>query len=173
MARFAHSRRLAKLAADLMAVDSIRIYYDKAMFKEPQSDITPLHQDGPHWPLASENVLTLWVALVDIPSSMGTMQFASGTHNRQAFGERGIDVERTEGWYRDYLRESGRPEPVEPGPIRAGDATVHNHWLVHGAGANLSDQVREVFGVTFYEGRYTSNPPFAYKQSACAFQYSF
>jgi len=37
---FAHSRRLAGLAADLM-VDSIRIYYDKAMFKEPGAEITP------------------------------------------------------------------------------------------------------------------------------------
>ena len=38
------------------------------------------------------------------------------------------------------------------GPIKAGDATAHSHWLVHGAGANRSDQIREVFGVTFYEG---------------------
>ena len=38
---FAHSRRLAGLAADLMGVDSIRIYYDKAMFKEPGAEITP------------------------------------------------------------------------------------------------------------------------------------
>ena len=41
MRHFAHSRRLAGLAADLMGVDSIRIYYDKAMFKEPGAEITP------------------------------------------------------------------------------------------------------------------------------------
>lgn len=100
VAHFAHSRRLAELAANLMRVDSIRIYYDKAMFKEPLSEITPLHQDGPHWPLATDTVLTMWIALVDMPSDMGTLHFASGTHNQRAFGERGIDVERTERFYR-------------------------------------------------------------------------
>ena len=40
-----------------MRCDSVRIYYDKAMFKEPGSAITPWHQDGPHWPLASEKAL--------------------------------------------------------------------------------------------------------------------
>ena len=68
----------------------------------------------------------MWVALIDIPPAMGSLKFASRTHERQAFGERGIDVERTEGWYNEYLAEAGNPV-VMHGPIRAGDVTVRHH----------------------------------------------
>ena len=35
------------------------------------------------------------------------MKFASGTHLQQAFGERGIDVERTEQWYGEHIETEG------------------------------------------------------------------
>ena len=72
----------------------------------------------------------MWVALIDIPPAMGSLKFASRTHERQAFGERGIDVERTEGWYNEYLAEAGNPVVVH-GPIRAGDVTVRRHSQSH------------------------------------------
>ena len=92
-ARFIQSSRFGKIAADLMGVDAVRIYYDKAMFKEPESWITPWHQDGPHWPLCTDHVLTMWIPLVDATIDMGPPRFASGTHRGKVLGPKGIHRE--------------------------------------------------------------------------------
>ena len=147
-ARFIQSPRFGKIAADLMGVDAVRIYYDKAMFKEPESWITPWHQDGPHWPLCTDHVLTMWIPLVDATIDMGPPRFASGTHRDKVLGPRGIHRE-SESFYRDYIRANRVPVAEEE--IPAGDATLHNHWVVHGARANTSGRVREALGITFYE----------------------
>jgi hypothetical protein len=60
---------------------------------------------------------------------MGSLKFASGTHLQQAFGERGIDVERTEQWYGEHIETEG-VAVVDGFAMRAGDVTVHSHWLV-------------------------------------------
>ena len=147
-ARFIQSPRFGRIAADLMGVDAVRIYYDKAMFKEPESWITPWHQDGPHWPLLSEHVLTMWIPLVDATFDMGPPRFASGTHRDGVLGPRGIHRE-SESFFEDYIRANRIP--VEEEEIPAGDATLHSHWVVHGARANTSGRVREALGITFYE----------------------
>lgn len=147
-ARFIQSPRFGKIAADLMGVDGVRIYYDKAMFKEPESWITPWHQDGPHWPLASDHVLTMWIPLVDASIDMGPPRFASGTHRQRVLGPRGIHRE-SESFFEDYVRANRVPVVEEE--IPAGDATLHSHWVVHGARANTSGRVREALGITYYE----------------------
>ncbi len=147
-ARFIQSPRFGRIAADLMGVDAVRIYYDKAMFKEPESWITPWHQDGPHWPLCTDHVLTMWIPLVDVTIDMGPPRFASGTHRENVLGPRGIHRE-SETFFKDYIRSNRIPVVEEE--IPAGDATLHSHWVVHGAGANTSGRVREALGITFYE----------------------
>lgn len=147
-ARFIQSPRFGRIAADLMGVDAVRIYYDKAMFKEPESWITPWHQDGPHWPLCSDHVLTMWIPLVDATIDMGPPRFASGTHSERVLGPRGIHRE-SDTFFKDYIRANRVPVVEEE--IPAGDATLHNHWVVHGARANTSGRVREALGITFYE----------------------
>ena len=39
------SKRLAKIAADLMGVEGVRMYHDQALFKEPGGGHTPWHAD--------------------------------------------------------------------------------------------------------------------------------
>ncbi|SVB88088.1 uncharacterized protein METZ01_LOCUS240942 [marine metagenome] len=147
-ARFILAPRFGKIVADLMGVAGVRIYYDKAMFKEPESRITPWHQDGPHWPLYGDNVLTFWIPLVDIEPDMGPLRFATGTHRRKRFGPRGIHKD-AQCYYEAYIKENHLSVIEEP--IKAGDATLHNHWVLHGAGRNTSRMIREVMGMTFYE----------------------
>ena len=42
---FTFSKRLARLAADIMEVDGVRMYHDQALFKEDGGGITPWHAD--------------------------------------------------------------------------------------------------------------------------------
>ena len=147
-AGFIQSPRFGKIAADLMGVYAVRIYYDKAMFKEPESWITPWHQDGPHWPLYTDHVLTMWIPLVDATIEMGPPRFASGTHKGNVLGPKGIHHD-SESFFGDYIRRNRIPVVEEE--IPAGDATLHSHWVVHGARANTSDRIREAVGITFFE----------------------
>lgn len=64
--QFVLARRFAKIAADLMGVEGVRIYHDQALFKEPGGGHTPWHQDQIYWPLDTEHTITMWMPLVPI-----------------------------------------------------------------------------------------------------------
>ena len=76
---FVFARRFAKIAADLMGVERVRLYHDQALYKEPGGGHTPWHQDQYYWPLDTLNTITMWMPLVDITPEMGIMSFASGS----------------------------------------------------------------------------------------------
>ncbi|MEJ7661127.1 MAG: phytanoyl-CoA dioxygenase family protein [Hymenobacter sp.] len=82
--RFVLARRFARLAADLLGVENVRIYHDQALFKEPGGGPTPWHQDQYYWPVDTTNTITMWMPLVDIDVAMGMLTFASGSHRQGA-----------------------------------------------------------------------------------------
>ena len=58
---FVFSKRLAKIAADLLTVDGVRMYHDQALFNEGGGGITPWHADQYYWPLATGKTITAWI----------------------------------------------------------------------------------------------------------------
>ena len=52
--KFIFSKRLAKIATQLMEVKGVRMYHDQALFKESNGGYTPWHADQYYWPLSSE-----------------------------------------------------------------------------------------------------------------------
>lgn len=146
--QFVLARRFAKIAADLMGVDGIRLYHDQALFKEPGGGPTPWHQDQHYWPLATNHTITMWMPLVDAHESMGTLRFASGSHEVGYLGDIPISDE-SEAKLGEFLRERGYPVAYS-GAMRAGDATFHSGWVLHGAPGNSSPNMREVMTVIYY-----------------------
>ena len=145
VARFVLARRFAKLAADLMGVDGVRLYHDQALFKEPGGGHTPWHQDRYYWPLDTDDTITMWMPLVDIPAGM---EFASTSHrNADMRGTRISDD--SDAYFAQLIEQQGMPvTPV--GPLRAGDATFHDGWMVHRAPANPGGPMREVMTVIYF-----------------------
>ncbi len=144
--RFVLARRFAKIAADLMGVDGVRIYHDQALFKEAGGGHTPWHQDQQYWPLDTKTV-TLWMPLVDASAEMGTMRFASGSQNLGYLGEMPISDE-SEAEFDKFI--AGRGFRVDNcGAMAAGDATFHAGWTLHGAPGNTSDTLREVMTIIY------------------------
>lgn len=47
------------------------MYHDQALFKEPGGGPTPWHQDRFYSPLTTENTVTMWMPLVDVPAGDG------------------------------------------------------------------------------------------------------
>src|SRR5690606_7726249 len=45
------SKKLGRIAAELMGVQGVRLYHDQALFKEAGGGHTPWHADQYYWPL--------------------------------------------------------------------------------------------------------------------------
>lgn len=146
--RFTLARRFAKIAADLMGVDGVRILDDQALFKEPGGGHTPWHQDQLYWPLDTDNTITMWMPLVDIPSHVGSMTFVSGSHT---LGYRSmVEIsDESEEILRQYVEDHALPQSSY-GALTAGDATFHAGWTMHRAPGNPTELMREVMTILYF-----------------------
>ncbi len=145
--RFIFARRFAKIAADLMGVDGVRLYHDQALFKEPGGRPTPWHVDHYYWPLDTDHSITMWMALVDIPREMGSMSFVSGSHRNSAFKPMPISDSSQE-YFETIIRE--QKSPIVSYELKMGDATFHSGRTLHSAHANASSIRREVITIIYY-----------------------
>ena len=142
------SKRIAKLAADLMKVDGVRLYHDQALFKEAGGGITPWHADQYYWPLSNANTITSWIPLQATPLDMGPLEFSAGSHQIVEGRELAIGDESEE-ILSEKLRVTDFDHVIEP--FEAGEISFHSGWVFHRAGANLTDQVRKVMTVIYME----------------------
>jgi len=155
--RFVLARRFGKIAGDLMGVDGVRIYHDQALFKESGGGYTPMHQDHYYWPLGTDQTITMWMPLVDLPAEVGGMRFASGSQNAGYLGELPIS-DRSEEVLKQLIEERNF-RLVETGAINAGDATFHSGWTLHGAQPNTSPMMREVMTIIYFgDGAHVTAP---------------
>ncbi len=146
--RWVFARRFAKIAAELMGVQGVRLYHDQALYKEPGGGKTPWHQDQYYWPLDTDKTITMWMPLVDVSAEMGTMVFASGSQRRGYLGKLPISDESEE-VFKQFIAERGY-ELSEAGAMAAGDATFHSGWILHGAPSNQSARAREVMTIIYF-----------------------
>ncbi len=134
---FVFGKRFAGIARDLMQVPGVRLWHDQALFKEPHGRVTDAHQDISYWPInEGELTTTMWIALNDVPQEKGCLYFYPGSHK----------IEEKE--YVDIFKNPHQPEIVKGiekvyTPINAGDVTFHSGLTFHGAGQNISNEIRE------------------------------
>ncbi|NQX59793.1 phytanoyl-CoA dioxygenase family protein [Paenibacillus qinlingensis] len=145
--RFVFGRRFAKVAAELMGVNGVRMYHDQALFKEPGGGHTPWHQDQIYWPVDTDKTITLWMPLVDIPQDVGSMTFASGSQERGYISRLEIS-DQSHKTLSDYI-ESEELLQVNYGAMSAGDATFHAGWTLHSAPGNPTALTREVMTIIY------------------------
>lgn len=146
--QFTLARRFAKMAAELLGVERVRLYHDQALYKEPGGGFTPWHQDQYYWPLDTDATVTLWMPLVPITEEMGMLTFASGSH-RSGFVENIAISDESEKKLEQYIRDRGFAIS-RPAAMAAGDATWHYGWTLHSAPGNASGQTREVMTVIYF-----------------------
>jgi len=144
---FTFAARFARVAAELLRVDGVRLYHDQALFKEPGGGHTPWHQDQVYWPLDSDRSITMWMPLVDVPADVGSMTFVDGSHRHGDLGSWVIGDE-SEAGFDALVRDRGFATSTH-GAMRAGDATFHTGWTLHRAGANQTALLRSVMTVIY------------------------
>jgi ectoine hydroxylase-related dioxygenase (phytanoyl-CoA dioxygenase family) len=145
--RFVFAKRFARVAAELMGVNGVRLYHDQALFKPAGGKGTPWHQDQVYWPLDTHNTITMWMPMIDLTKEMGTMQFASGSHSRGPLAEIAISDE-SDRLFDRLVRELAFP--LVSYDLHAGDATFHSGWTAHAAFPNAGNRMREVMTVIYF-----------------------
>jgi ectoine hydroxylase-related dioxygenase (phytanoyl-CoA dioxygenase family) len=154
--RFSLAARFAGVAADLLGTESVRIYHDQALVKEPGGGHTPWHQDAIYWPIDGTRCVTMWMPLVDVTPEMGVMTFVDGS-NKGELGEEAIS-DGSEAHF-DSLVSRTEASLSVPVAMSAGDATFHGGWTLHKAGGNSSILTREVMTVIYFASDLTVQTP--------------
>jgi ectoine hydroxylase-related dioxygenase (phytanoyl-CoA dioxygenase family) len=158
------SKRLAKVASDLLGVENVRIYHDQALFKEPAGGPTPWHQDQYYWPIDTHNTITMWMPLVDINVDMGMLTFASGSHTKGSVFNYEISDE-SESEFDKYVHDN-QFEISRANTMKAGDATWHYGFTIHNAPGNNSEIMREVFTIIYIaDGAKITQPKNSYQEA--------
>jgi hypothetical protein len=125
--RVARSTHLGRLAAELLGVDSVRLYQDSAFWKRPGDGPTPWHTDLKMTPIDTNDFVTFFIPLRALPASRlaPTLRFATGSH-RDVAAAFWFDV-RTN----SSLDLSSRYTEENHGALALGDATAHHGWTLH------------------------------------------
>jgi ectoine hydroxylase-related dioxygenase (phytanoyl-CoA dioxygenase family) len=153
---FVFSRRLARIAADLLGVDGVRLYHDQALYKEAGGGITPWHADQYYWPLAGDRCGTIWVPLQDTPLEMGPLAFAVGSHRENIARDFPIGDE-SERAVQTSLASLDLPTNEQP--FALGDASFHMGWTFHRAGPNRAANQRKVMTIIYIDAEMTLSEP--------------
>lgn len=142
------SKRIAKIAADLMHVAGVRLYHDQALFKEGGGGITPWHADQFYWPLSTDKTVTAWIPLQATPLEMGPLEFSAGSHTIVEGRELAISDE-SEAILQKKLRVTDFKHVIEPFDV--GEISFHSGWIFHRAGANVTDEMRKVMTIIYMD----------------------
>ena len=145
---FCFSKRLARIAAELMGTDGVRMYHDQALYKEPNGGITPWHADQFYWPLSTHQTCTVWIPLQHTPMDMGPLAFSVGSQRFEFGRELEISDESEKRISKALLDEK---LPMNESPFDLGEVSYHYGWTYHRAGPNVSKLPRRVMTVIYMD----------------------
>jgi ectoine hydroxylase-related dioxygenase (phytanoyl-CoA dioxygenase family) len=143
-----YSKRLARIASELMEVNGVRLYHDQALFKEGGGGITPWHADQYYWPLETDKTITAWIPLQETPLNMGPLEFSAGSHVIVEGRELAISDESEEIIDRK-LRVTDFNHVIEAFDL--GEISFHSGWVFHRAGANTTNEMRKVMTIIYMD----------------------
>src|SRR5262249_26385405 len=119
----------------------------KRPFGSPGSEAGGWHQDMSLLPFDRPSPPQWWIALDDIEPAQGPVEFLTGSHREGLVSPRHL-----------YDNDGSRPAPSDLAAVRpdvfgkyglseasyfhAGDATIHNGYVLHCSPPNLTDKVR-------------------------------
>ena len=155
--------RYARAVSELLGDDDPRLLWDKT-FTKPSVTTgtrqTVWHQDLPQVPVDRRGLLTVWIAVWDVPEEAGAMRFVPRSKMLGPLGR--VDFIGNEHTVESLMTEEDKEIVGEPFtiPLKAGEATVHDGLTLHGAGPNNSPKPRVGWTLLFVPGKtvWTGNP---------------
>jgi len=142
------SKKLAKISADLLDVQGVRLYHDQALYKEPGGGYTPWHADQYYWPLLSDRTVTAWIPLQETTLDLGPLEFSAGSFKLTDGRNKEIGDE-SQDFLESTLKAKQFPHIIEPYGI--GEVSFHMGWLYHRAGPNITNKMRKVMTMIYMD----------------------
>lgn len=145
---FIKSKRLGRIATQLMGTTGVRLYHDQALYKEPSGGYTPWHVDQYYWPLSNNNTVTAWIPLQAVPMEKGPLEFSIGSQSI-TFG-RDLEIsDASEKKIDEHLKLSDLP--IDSSPFDLGEVSFHYGYTFHRAGPNTTDQTRKIMTIIYMD----------------------
>ena len=154
----------AAVAADLMGSDSVQMFHDHVLVKEPGTTRpTPWHQDGPYYFVEGRQTVSFWSPLD--PVAGATLRCVAGSHlwPRPVLPKRWL---ADTSFYPDPSAYMPVPDPDAEGMVirewamRPGDAVAFDFRTLHGARGNDAAIRRRAFSLRLVgdDARYVERP---------------
>jgi len=164
---------LAEIVAKLMGADSVQLFYDFILTKEPGgSNKTPWHQDRLYYPLsgeAADHICSTWIALDPVSIDSGAVEYIAGSHKwgKAYVPESFSDDGKFDGHDIEKLPDidNHRDEyDIKYWDMEPGDIVAHHVMGVHGAPENTATvrrrgiAIRWISGEVFFDPRPETQP---------------
>jgi ectoine hydroxylase-related dioxygenase (phytanoyl-CoA dioxygenase family) len=153
--RFIFEAPLAQLAQRLMGSQTVRLYHDHLLVKEPGTrQHTPWHQDQPYSNIEGAQNVSMWIP-VDPVSRAATLEFVAGSHKGPWLMPRTFMDNHAkwfpEGSLEDLPDIEGARErfPIVGWNIEPGDFVCFHMLTLHAAAGVEGPNRRRVFSVRF------------------------
>lgn len=136
---------LAEAATELLGVESVLLWQDQALYKEPGGRVTDPHQDATLWPIGDAPLVSVWIPFDGSTEAEGALAYVPGSHRVGAL--EGVNLVKEP---RDILSDPalGGASPVVV-EVPRGSVLWHHGMTVHQASANRTDRVRRAFTVVY------------------------
>ncbi|SFL60225.1 phytanoyl-CoA dioxygenase family protein [Shimia aestuarii] len=154
----------AEVAAQLMQSDSVQMFHDHVLVKEPGTSMaTPWHTDGPYYFVEGKQTISFWSPLDPVEDA--TLRMVAGSHRweKPVLPTRWVSEESFFPNEDDYMPI---PDPDAEGmkvlewAMQPGDAVAFNYDVLHGARGNTSTTRRRAFSLRLLgdDARYVERP---------------
>ena len=154
----------AAVAGDLMRADSVQMFHDHVLVKEPGTSMaTPWHQDRPYYFVEGRQTVSFWSPLD--PVTEATLRCVAGSHRweKEVLPTRWVSAE---GFFPDQGQYIPVPDPEAEGmrivefAMQPGDAVAFDFRTLHGARGNNSPIRRRAFSLRLVgdDARYVERP---------------
>ena len=157
--RLLYDSPIADMIARLLGSDNIWLLFDHVFVKEgPFTRRTPWHQDLPYWPIAGEQVASMWITLDPLPKAE-CLEFVPGSHRRvmyDGFSPVDASVDPTIGFYGKELPRLPNIEAerdrwdIVSFDIEPGDVVLLHPGVLHGGGQTSNGRSRRTLSVRLY-----------------------
>ena len=122
----------------------VLLYSTEFLIKEPHTKhVVTMHQDLAYWGLGEiDGILTAWLALTLATPQSGCMDFVKGSHkspiipHEDSFDELNLLSRGQE------IKVNVAEEDKSSGALATGEMSLHHGLMIHGSGANTSDDRR-------------------------------
>jgi ectoine hydroxylase-related dioxygenase (phytanoyl-CoA dioxygenase family) len=165
---------LPRVAKALMQSDSVRIYHDHLLVKEPGTrQATPWHQDQPYYNVSGRQNVSFWIP-VDPVAQESTLRFVAGSHAGTWYMPRTFRDNQAK-WFAEGTLAELPPIDAEPDQhrllawaLQPGDAVAFHMLTLHASGGVSPTARRRVFSARYLGDDmrhavrpWRTSPPFA------------